>query len=134
MRRFDRRYRIEFLSAMAAYTLVMLFVWPRVRGLESLPLRALGALAPMVPLLAAVRAIVRRVLAGDELELRVHLVAASIAACAVGVATMAAGFLAAAQALEVPGSALVFVFPGLVVTWGLALAWARRRYGMGGGE
>ena len=132
MRNVNRRYLREFLPAMVVYVIIMLVAWPRVKSLPGGFERGLGALLPMVPLLFAVRAIVRRILSGDELELRVHLIAASVAACVVGVASMTAGFLAAARVIDLDGGVLTLVFPALVVVWGLALAWAGRRHGMSG--
>jgi len=130
MHHVDRRYLREFLPAVAAYTVIMLVAWPRVRGLETALQRGLGTLLPVIPLVFAVRAIVRKVLASDELELRVHLIAASVAACVVGTGSMVAGFLAAARAVEIDGSALTLVFPALIAVWGLALAWSSRRLGL----
>jgi hypothetical protein len=132
MRNPNRRYLREFLPAMAVYVLIMLLAWPRLRALDSPAGRSLAALLPMIPLLFAGRAIVRRILSGDELELRVHLIAASVAAGVVGIGSMTAGFLAAARVVELDGSVLTWVLPALIVVWGLALGWASRRHGMSG--
>jgi len=129
MRPVNRRYLVEFLSAMAAYTVVMVTVWPWAVGQPSTGARLVGAIAPMIPLLFAARALVRRVLGGDELEQRVQLVAAAVAAGVVGLGTMTLGFLASARVVEVPGQAFTLVLPALIMVWGLTLGLVSRRYG-----
>ncbi len=128
MRNVEKRYMREFLPAMAAYTVVMLTVWPLVRTTDDRMLRALIALAPVIPILFAVRAIIRNILGSDEMMQRLHLEALAIAAGIVGVVSILVGFLVAAKVIDLDGSILLWVFPALAGTFGLARVAAARRY------
>ncbi len=128
MRDVEKRYLREFLPAMAAYTLVMLTVWPLVRTTDDCTLRTLIALAPVIPTLFVVRAIIRNILGADELMQRLHLEALAISAGIVAVVSLAGGFLVAAKVIELDGSILLWVFPALAATFGVVRAIAARRY------
>ena len=129
MRAAEKRYLREFLPAMGAYTLVMLTVWPLARTTDDHMLRALIALAPVVPILFAVRAIIRHILGADEMMQRLHLEALAISAGIIGVVSLTAGFLAAAKVIELHGSILLWVFPALAATFGVVRMVAARRFG-----
>ncbi len=127
MRRSQRRYLREFFFAMLAY-LVMVFAFKPLLGLvESDLLRALIALLPVLPIVFVVRAMVRKLLDGDELERRMQLEAISIASISVGLLSFTAGFLHVAGVFHFD-NALLMVLPGLFLAYGLALWWVRRRY------
>lgn len=128
-RSLHKRYLREFLPAMGAYMLVMLLIWPLVPQVHSLLLKAALALLPMLPTLLAVRAMVRMVMGGDELEQRLHLIGLAVATITVGMLSLAFGFLAAGGLLSLDGSVLVWVFPLLIVVHNGARWWAARRYG-----
>ncbi len=128
MRAVEKRYLREFLPAMVAYTLVMLTVWPLAGTTDERMLRALIALAPVVPILFAVRAIIRHILGADEMMQRLHLEALAISAGIIGVVSLAAGFLAAAKVIELDGSILIWVFPALAATFGIVRMLAARRF------
>jgi hypothetical protein len=81
----------------------------------------------MVPVAFVVRAMVRLVLASDELERRIQLEAISIASLTVGLLAFSAGFLQAAGLLHLEAG-LMLVLPALFGVYGLASWWARRRY------
>lgn len=128
MRAVEKRYLREFLPAMAAYTVIMLTVWPLVRTTDDRLMRTLIALAPVIPVLFAVRAIIRQILGSDEMMQRLHLEALAISAGIVAVVSLTGGFLAAAQVINLDGSILLWVFPALAGTFGLARVIATRRY------
>lgn len=128
MRAVEKRYLREFLPAMAAYTVIMLTVWPLVRTTDDRLMRTLIALAPVIPVLFAVRAIIRQILGSDEMMQRLHLEALAISAGIVAVVSLTGGFLAAAQVIDLDGSILLWVFPALAGTFGLARVIATRRY------
>lgn len=128
MRAVEKRYLREFLPAMVAYTVVMLTVWPLVRTTDDRLMRTLIALAPVIPVLFAVRAIIRQILGSDEMMQRLHLEALAISAGIVAVVSLTGGFLAAAQVINLDGSILLWVFPALAGTFGLARVIATRRY------
>jgi hypothetical protein len=128
MRATDKRYLREFLPAMLAYTIVMLTVWPLVRTTDDRMLRALIAMVPVIPIAFVIRAITRQVLSADEMMQRLHLEALAISAGVVAVASLVGGFLAAADVIALNGSILLWVFPALGGTFGLARGLANRRY------
>ena len=128
MRSVDKRYIREILVALTAYMIIMFTIWPLVDSTESLGLRVVIALSPVIPILFGIRALVRYILDADELVQRLHLEALAISAGVVGVLSMAVGFLAAAKLIELDGSILFWVFPALAGTFGLARSLAARRY------
>lgn len=129
MRPAQRRYVREFFPAMIAYVVVVFSVWPMADHVHATWLKVLIALAPILPVALVVRAVVRKILASDELERRVQLEAISIASLSVGMLSFAAGFLASAGVLPFDSSTmLILVLPLLFVVYGVALGWIRRRY------
>ena len=65
----------------------------------------------------------------DELQQRIEFEAVCIAAALVAFAYMTAGFLQAARVIDVPASAaMLWVFPLLCGTYGIAKAVIARRY------
>ena len=128
MRAIDRRYVRHFFTAMTAYVIIMLTIWPLVRTTESHTLRVVIALVPVIPILFVIRALVRYILDADELVQRLHLEALAIAAGVVAVASLIGGFLAAAEVIKIDGSILVWVFPVIALVFGIARAFGERRY------
>ena len=124
-----QRYAREFWPAMAAYVAVMFLLWPLLPQVHSEWLKIALALLPVVPVLFAVRAMVRLVLGSDELEQRIHLIGLAIAATVVSTLSMAGGFLTAANVIKLDGSILLWVWPTLVVLYSVGRSWASRRYG-----
>ena len=120
MRSIDRRYYIEFVPAMLAYSLIMLFVWRHVLTIESTALRALGALLPVLPTLMVVRAIYRRIVAGDEFERQVALQALAISTMVVGIVSFAVAFMVIANVVNPGADILIWVLPALMGCYGLA--------------
>lgn len=125
-----RRYLRAFLPPMAAYVLVLCAsVWllRRIDGPDWL--RALVALAPVLPIGLAVRAIALHLRAIDELQQRIELEAISIATALVALGYLAGGFLQQARVIDVPaGVAMIWVFPLVCLVYGLAKAAVARRY------
>jgi len=128
IRREDRRYIAEFVPAMAVYFALMLFVWPLHKSTEATWLKALIALTPALPIAAIAISMFRYVTASDEFMQRLHLQALALAAGVVAVVSMALGFLATAKVVNLDGSVLLLVAPGLMLVYGPTLAWAKRRY------
>ena len=128
MRSVDRRYTIEFVPAILAYVLIMLFAWPRILTIASLELRGLAALLPVLPVLFVVRAIIRRITGGDELERRISLESMAIATTVVGVVSFAAAFLVIAKVINPGADVLIWVLPGLLAVYGCARMVLTARY------
>jgi small-conductance mechanosensitive channel len=127
----QQSHQRRIMIAMAIYVAVFLWVWPLARSTDALWLKAAYALAPVPPLLYVIWLMARRVLAGDELEQRTHLIGLGVAAAAVSIFGIVSGFLAAAHVLSLDwtATALVWIFPLLVVVYSAARAYAARRYG-----
>ncbi len=133
MRTYQQRYMREFFPAIAAYTLIMLLVWPLLKHVHATPARLAIALLPVVPLALVVRAFVRMVMHSDELEQRLHLIGLSISSALVVLLSITGGFLAAAKVVPLDGTALFWVFPVMMVGFAAARWWAARHYGVKGG-
>ncbi|GAB3028439.1 hypothetical protein GCM10027285_08420 [Oleiagrimonas citrea] len=127
----QRRYMREFFPAIVAYVVILFSVWPLLQHVHANGLRVLIALLPVLPVAFVVRAMVRLVLASDELERRIQLEAISIASLSVGLVSLALGFMAAAGVVLLK-NALVLVLPAMFAVYGVAVWWIRRRYD--GGE
>jgi F0F1-type ATP synthase assembly protein I len=127
MRSAQRRYVREFFPAMAAYVLLLLASQALLQHVHSTALTVLIVLLPVVPTVFVVRAMVRQVLASDELERRLQLEAVSIASMSVGLLSFAAAFLRDAGLLPVHNP-LMWVLPALFAAYGMANWWVRRRF------
>ncbi|HET8942760.1 MAG TPA: hypothetical protein VFN13_12320 [Rudaea sp.] len=130
-----KSFQRNFLLAMLAYLVVVLLVWPLARTVPSLPLKVLCALAPIVPLAVAMGLMARRILHSDELEQRTHLVGLGVASGVVALFSTVGGFLASAKLLSLDACAnlLLWLFPVLMVSYGVARLWVARRYGIAAG-
>lgn len=94
-----------------------------------LGLRVLVALLPVVPIGFAIRAVVRLVRAGDELQRRIDVEALAIAALVAGLGALSASLLIIAGAFETSArTALAWVLPALSVTYVFARIVTARRY------
>lgn len=127
MRAAERRYLRTFFPAIIAYVLITLGIWPLAGQVHSGTAKALIALLPVIPMAFVVRAVVRQVLASDELQRRVQLEAILIASMSVSLLSFGAGFLQAAGLLHFKGG-LMLVLPMLFAVYGVAAWWVRRRY------
>ncbi len=127
MRKAERRYLREFFPAMAAYVIAVVTIWPLVDRVDAVPIKILIALVPVVPVIFVVRAMVRSILASDELEQRVQLEAISIASLTVGLLSFAAAFMQSAGVLTLKDG-LGWVLPALFGVYGVALWRIKRRY------
>lgn len=125
-----RRYLRELFLPMSAYALV---VFGSAFLLKRIPdpawLRAVIALAPVLPIGFVIRAIVRYIRDVDELQQRIELEAISIATAAVSLLYLVGGFLQVAEVIDIDaGAAMIWVFPSIAATYGFAKAVVFRRY------
>ncbi|ATD66470.1 hypothetical protein CNR27_02560 [Luteimonas chenhongjianii] len=126
----QRRYTRELLIGMGAYAGLLIVSLLLLRQVEAPTLRAVVALLPILPIALVLRAMVRFIREVDELQQRIELEAVCIAAALVSFGYMTAGFLQAARVIDVPASAaMLWVFPLLCGTYGIAKAVVARRYG-----
>ena len=125
-----RRYLREFLPAMAVYVVtVFLSIWLLKRGVDQPGLRALIALLPVPAIGMALRAIIRYIRDVDELQQRIELEAISFATAFVSMVYITGGFLQLAKVIDIPsGVAMIWVFPMICVSYGLAKMVVERRF------
>lgn len=116
----QKRYNLHVLVLMAVYVAVLFWLWPLARETGNAWLKILLAISPVLPIAAVVGLMARRVLASDELQQRLHLMALGIATALVGTLSLVGGFLAASKAWLVGGDILIWVFPALCLAYGFA--------------
>lgn len=123
------RYLREFLPAMAGYVVTLfLSIW-LLKYVDEPGLRALVALLPVPAIGMALRAIIRYIRDVDELQQRIELEAVSFAAAFVSMLYIAGGFLQLAKVIDIPsGVAMIWVFPLICASYGLAKIVVARRY------
>ncbi|MDQ6648023.1 MAG: hypothetical protein M3Y93_12490 [Pseudomonadota bacterium] len=125
----NKQYQWQTMLVMTVYIAVLLLVWPLARTVDSFALKLLFALTPMLPMLYLFVLMARRIRDSDELEQRMHLIALGIATMVVGALSLVGGFLAAAHVLSFDGSILIWVFPVMLISYGIARSVVARRYG-----
>lgn len=132
MTRFSQRqYERQVLITMAVYSVVMLLAWPPLRATPHLSVKVLLALAPVVPMVYLIGLIAWRIRDSDELEQRAHLMALAAAAAITSVLGLIGGFLSVAGVLQLDGSVLMWVFPVILWSYGIARWYVLRRYSAG---
>ena len=134
MRAVHERYLREFLPAMLAYVGLIVLSGLLLPKVASLPWRMGLALLPLLPIVLAIRAMVRVLRDQDELERRIDLESFAIAAMATGFGFFSFGLLLLADVgWQVRGGAVaIWVMPCLFATFGLAkllVVWRYRRHG-----
>lgn len=124
-----RRYYRELGPPMLIYVAVML-CWRRLlNSVEADWARVLIALLPALLVALVIRAVARFVRDSDEMQRRIELESIAIAAALVSGGYMTAGFLQAAGMIALPASAaMLWVFPLLCATYGIAKGVNARRY------
>jgi hypothetical protein len=127
-----RQYEQRLMLAMLVYMAVLIAEGPLLRTIAGLPLKAMLAVAPVLPMLYVIALMWRRIRDSDELEQRTHLVALGVATALVSALSMVGGFLVAGGVLQLGGAVLIWVFPVLMLGYGLARRQVVRRYGMDG--
>src|SRR5690606_31140639 len=120
-----RRYVIHFGSAMAAYAVVLTISILLIQAYEDAWWRYFVAVAPVVPIIFAVMAVVRRVRTLDELQQRIQLEALAFAFACTAVLTFTYGFL---ELVGLPHLDWLWVLPLMSVLWAVGLAIASWRY------
>jgi len=124
-----RRYTREMVLAMSAYAAFLVVAIVLLKRVEAPALRAVLALLPVAPIGLAIRAMIRFIRGVDEMQQKIELESVSMASASLAMIYMAGGFLQLAQVIDVPaGVAMIWVFPGLALLYGLAKVWVTGRY------
>ena len=109
--------------------LLFLSLWLIRRGIEPVPVRALVALLPVLPLLYWLRAALRYLREIDELQRRIETESIGIASLTLSLIYFGAGLLQKAKVFDVDaGVAMIWVFPLLCGIYGVAKMVLTRRY------
>ncbi|HEX5757019.1 MAG TPA: hypothetical protein VFY12_11800 [Arenimonas sp.] len=128
----DRRYRRQLLTAALVYVGVLfasVYLLRTVAAEWPAALRALLALAPLLPVGLMARAMVAGIRDSDEFQRQLQLEAAAVAGLVIGLGYFSLALLAKAGLLTLdPVATAVWVFPGLCLAFGLAKYWLGRSY------
>lgn len=120
-----RRYMVEFGLAIIGYVVVLLvvvgFLQPPGSDWWRIPL----ALLPVIPLLFALKALMRFVGKMDELQQQIQFQSITFAAITTGFITFSWGML---ENANIPSLPLVWIFPIMIGLWGVAQSYYRRKY------
>ena len=121
-----RQYVREFGIAMVAYVVAVIV---SITIIENSPVSALWrvplALLPVIPAIFGVIAYMRFVRQMDELQRRIQFEGIAFSFGVAGILTFSYGFL---ENIGFPHISLMWIFPFMIVLWGIGLAIAARRY------
>ncbi|HEY1069927.1 hypothetical protein [Thermomonas sp.] len=125
-----RRYLRALWPIMVGYSLTLfLSIWLVKRGIDSVPLRAVVAVLPVLPIALLMRAALRYLREIDELQRRIETEAIGIASLLVSLLFFAGGLLQKAKVVDIDAAvAMIWVFPLLCLAYGLAKMVLARRY------
>jgi hypothetical protein len=123
-----RRYLREFIYSMIAYIITLSISLIGLGFLGDYPLNAarfIVALMPVVPIIFMILSFLKYLNGIDELQQRIQLLAIGFAAGVTSLLTFSYGFL---ENMGFPPISLLWVFPVMILLWGLGLAFISRRY------
>jgi hypothetical protein len=120
-----QRYRVRFIAAMLVYSVAIMGCMTVLKQVEPMWAKVVLALVPVLPILYALREVVRLIPALDELERAVQTEAVVVAAIATCLLTFMWGLLEKAGLPRMP---LVMVLPMFCGLYGFAVWRAHARY------
>ena len=125
-----RRYLRALWPALIGYSLALFAsIFLIRRGIESVPLRGLVAVLPVLPIGWMMLAALRYLREIDELQRRIETEAIGAASLLVSLLYFAGGMLQRAKVIDLDaGVAMIWVFPLLCATYGIAKMVLTRRY------
>jgi hypothetical protein len=124
-----KRYTREVMLAMGGYVVLLVLSILLLKRVEDGLLRALIALLPVPPMMLVLRAMIRYIRDVDELQQRIELEAVSFATAFISLVYLTGGFLQSAKVIDVPSNvAMIWVFPLVCLSYGLAKGVVARRY------
>ena len=125
-----KRYIRALWPTLIGYSLaVFLSMWLLRHGIDSVPLRALVAVLPVVPLALMMRAALRYLREIDELQRRIETESIGVASLLTSLLYFGAGLLQQAKVIDIgAGVAMIWVFPLLCLIYGIAKMILTRRY------
>jgi hypothetical protein len=125
-----RRYLRALWPALIGYSLTLfLSIWLIKQGIASMPLRAVVAVLPVLPIALMMGAALRYLREIDELQRRIETEAIGIASLLVSLLYFAGGLLQKAKVIDLDAAmAMIWVFPLLCAVYGIAKMILTRRY------
>jgi hypothetical protein len=123
-----KRYLREFIYSMIAYMITLSLSLIGLGFFADYPLnpaRIAVALAPVVPVISMIFFFLRYLNSIDELQQRIQLLAIGFAAGTTSLLTFSYGFL---ENVGFPPVSLLWVFPVMILLWGVGLAVITQRY------
>ncbi|GAC1392423.1 MAG: hypothetical protein NVSMB31_10550 [Vulcanimicrobiaceae bacterium] len=121
----DRRYKIEFWVAMAAYVVILFAsVW-LVKRVPQNPAHTLIALLPTIPIAGVFAALVRYLGSIDELQRQIKFEALALAAGITALASVTYGFL---ELAGFPPLSAWFTYLTVMIAWAIATPFVARKY------
>lgn len=128
--RASRDYRRRLWPAMILYTAIVLAsTWLLKHYQMAMPLRALIAVAPALPISFVMFAFLRYLRTVDEMQRRIEMEGVGVAALVVSQVYLAGGFLQLGKVIDIPsGLAMIWVFPLMCFSYAIGKFLATRRY------
>ena len=120
-----RTYMIQFLSAMAAYVVLLFVSIALLENNPTAPWRGLVAALPAIPTILGLLAFIRFLGRMDKLQRRIHFDAIAFAAGATAILTFTWGLL---ENAGFPHLSLIWVLPLMAVLWGIGGGISAARY------
>jgi hypothetical protein len=121
----ERLYRRRFWIAVIAYTVLIMVSVQWLKTVENDLLRLVIAVLPVIPILFGLAAFLTYLRQMDELQRRIEFEAFGFSLGLTGIVTFTLGLL---ENAGLPRFRLVWVFPMIMVFWGMGQVIAWRRY------
>ena len=123
-----KRYLRQFIYSMVAYILTLSISLIALSWFADYRInlaRVVVALTPVIPVISMIYSFLRYLNNIDELQQRIQLLAIGFAAGTTSLLTFSYGFL---ENVGFPPLSLLWVFPIMILLWGIGLAFIARRY------
>jgi hypothetical protein len=122
-----KQYLKDFIVGMGLYIIILISANIALRVWDlSLTIKIILALACAAPVLLIIKAVLRFAKTFDELQRKKQMEATLIAFILVGMGTFTYGFL---EMIGFPRLPIIWAFPLLYMTQGLAMIYVTRKYG-----
>lgn len=121
----ERVYRQRLLASLVAYVVLLVISLTLLKQTENPAARVLLSLLPVLPVAFGVLAFTRFLRGIDELQRRIQLEGLGFSVAITGLLTFTLGML---ENAGLPSVSMTWVFPALVIFWGIGVALAGRRY------
>jgi ABC-type Na+ efflux pump permease subunit len=120
-----KQYAIEFGGSMILYTAAIFFSISFLNSNPNSPWAIWVSLLPVLPALLATVAVIRALRKIDELQQKIQLMSFAWSFAIVGLSTFTYRFL---ENVGFPHIPYLWIFPFMIVTWGLATPVVARAY------